>query len=73
MNVSLLSNLQEIKKVYIQLSKKFNLPYDIIKSIFKINRNNDRQIEEEIRIFYKNNILFNIMEYKQKLLGFNLY
>ena len=31
------------------LSKKFNLPYDIIKSIFKINRNNDRQIEEEIR------------------------
>ena len=64
MNVSLLSNLQEIKKVYIQLSKKFNLPYDIIKSIFKINRNNDRQIEEEIRIFYKNNILFNIMEYK---------
>ena len=35
MNVSLLSNLQEIKKVYIQLSKKFNLPYDIIKSIFK--------------------------------------
>ena len=60
-----LSRFQKLKKAYLQLSKRFKLPYDIIKYIFNINYSNDKKIQDELRVFYKNIILFNIMEYKE--------
>ena len=60
-----LSRFQKLKKAYLQLSKRFTLPYDIIKYIFNINYSNDKKIQDELRVFYKNIILFNIMEYKE--------
>ena len=46
------SREQEIKKTYLQLGNKFNLPTDLIIYIYNIIRTNEKKIMNDIRIYH---------------------
>ena len=55
----------ENKKIYIQLSKKFNLSFDILIYIYNLVQQSYLKDEDIRRLFYKNIMIFNLMDYKE--------
>ena len=55
----------ENKKIYIQLSNKFNLSFDILIYIYNLVQHSYIKEEDIQRIFYKNIMIFNLMDYKE--------
>ena len=55
----------ENKKIYIQLSKKFNLSLDILIYIYNLVQQSYLKDEDIRRLFYKNIMIFNLMDYKE--------
>ena len=55
----------EDKKIYIQLSKKFNLSFDILIYIYNLVQQSYLKDEDIRRLFYKNIMIFNLMDYKE--------
>ncbi len=55
----------ENKKIYIQLSKKFNLSFDILIYIYNMVQQSYLKDEDLRRLFYKNIMIFNLMDYKE--------
>ena len=55
----------ENKKIYIQLSNKFNLSFDILIYIYNLVQQSYIKEEDIQRIFYKNIMIFNLMDYKE--------
>ena len=62
MKLSLNSREQELKKTYLQLGNKYDLPKEIILMIYNIIINDKKRENELYRNFYLNNITYNIYE-----------
>ena len=50
------------KKIFCQLSKKFKLPKDLTIQIYNYIRYLEKSEQDEIRLFYKNLQIFNVID-----------
>ena len=59
--ISYLSRCQEMKKCYIQLGKRYNIPYELIKYIYNHTRKVSTNEMKKLIIYHNNMIIFKLI------------